>query len=55
LILIDFENPDKNNWKEILPEHNKNVLSYVRYVRNELILVNYMQDASDKLYIYSFK
>ncbi len=51
LMMIDPKNPSKENWKEVIPE-SKNVLQSVSHIGGNFV-VNYMEDASNKLYIYS--
>lgn len=51
LMMVDPKNPSKENWKEVIPE-SKNVLQSVSHIGGKFV-VNYMEDASNKLYIYS--
>lgn len=51
LVMVDPENPAKENWKEILPE-NENVLRWVTVIGGK-IMAGYMEDASTHVYSYS--
>jgi prolyl oligopeptidase len=51
LVVIDPANPDKTNWKTIIPEKTE-VLQSVALV-NEKIIAQYIKDAYSKAYIYS--
>ncbi|MFA7229551.1 MAG: prolyl oligopeptidase family serine peptidase [Melioribacteraceae bacterium] len=53
LIAIDTKNPDKSNWKTIIPE-SKNVMQNVSLVGGRLI-VTYLQDANSKISVYSIE
>ncbi len=50
LISIDFENPGRENWKEIIPQQEE-VLNNVSYVGGKLF-ATFLKDASSKVYIY---
>jgi prolyl oligopeptidase len=50
VIAIDLANPAEANWKEIIPEKT-DVIDGVSMVDDELV-VNYMQDAKNKLMIF---
>lgn len=53
VVSIDFENPGKENWKEIVPEKEE-VLNSVSLVGGKLFAV-YLKDASSKVYIYDLE
>ena len=53
IICVDLEKPEEENWVDVVPEHEKNVLNEVQCVNN-LMLVTYMQNVSDKLVVYDF-
>ncbi len=50
VIAIDLDKPGRENWKEIVPEKPE-VIDGVSMVNNQLVL-NYMQDARNKLMIF---
>jgi len=50
VIAIDIENPDRENWREIVPEQ-ADTLSYAAMVNNEFVL-GYMHDAHHQLRLY---
>ena len=45
VIEIDIEDLDEVNWKDVIPEHPKNVLKDCKWFDDKLI-VYYLQDAS---------
>ena len=51
VIAIDMDNPARTNWKEIVPQKTE-VIDGVSMVNNELV-VNYMEDAKNKLMIFA--
>lgn len=53
LILIDPENPAKENWKDIIPE-TENVLQGVQILGGKLF-ATYMKDASNHIYVYDLE
>lgn len=53
LVLVDPKNPSEKNWEIILPE-SKDVLVSVSLVGGKMI-VNYMKDASNHVYVYNFQ
>jgi prolyl oligopeptidase len=50
IIAINIKNPEKENWKEIIPEQ-KDVLEFAVMVNNQLVTI-YMQDAKNKMMLY---
>jgi prolyl oligopeptidase len=48
LVAINLDSPQEENWKEIIPEHNNNVLQGADCCNN-LIVASYLQDASDNM------
>ncbi len=50
VIAVDLDNPARENWKEIIPQKTE-VVDGVSMVNNQLV-VNYMQDAKNKLMIF---
>lgn len=53
LVSIDPQNPEKENWKDVLPEQDF-VLSSVRILGGKL-LANYMRDAHSSVSVYDIK
>lgn len=51
LVLIDLKNPEKENWKTLIPE-SKNVIQNVAHVGDKLI-VTYLEDAHSKISIFN--
>lgn len=54
IIAIDLNNPEKENWIDILPQHESQVLSFALCIDGKLV-TNYMQDASDRLRVFDFQ
>lgn len=52
IIAIDVKNPDRKNWKDVIPENKKAVIDEARIINNQLVLV-YIEDVKHKLQIYS--
>uniref|UniRef100_A0A8C8HC00 Prolyl endopeptidase n=1 Tax=Oncorhynchus tshawytscha TaxID=74940 RepID=A0A8C8HC00_ONCTS len=52
LINIDLEKPDKDHWRTLLPQHDKDVLGTVACVNQHHLLVNYVHDVKDILQLY---
>ena len=50
LILVDPQNPARENWKDVIPE-KENVLQSVQIIGEKLI-ARYMQDASHNVYLF---
>lgn len=44
VIIIDFENPAEENWETLIPEHEKDVLDWVKCVNEDKILLCYIRD-----------
>jgi len=51
VIAIDLENPDRANWKTIIPQ-SKDVISAAAYIGGKFV-VNYMQDAKSVLALFA--
>jgi hypothetical protein len=44
LIKIDFTNPSPENWTTLIPEHEKDVLSWASAVKDDKLVVCYIRD-----------
>jgi prolyl oligopeptidase len=44
LIKIDFTNPSPENWTALIPEHEKDVLSWASAVKDDKLVVCYIRD-----------
>lgn len=44
LIKIDFTNPSPENWTTLIPEHEKDVLSWASAVKDDKLVVCYIHD-----------
>lgn len=51
LILIDLKNPARENWKDVIPEKQKDVLQSAQIIGGKII-ATYMQDAANHAYLY---
>jgi len=51
IVTINIKNPEKENWKEIIPEQSE-VLYFGRMINHQFVTV-YMQDAKHKMKLYS--
>lgn len=49
---FDDKNPEKK-LKEVIPQHKENILRHAKCIGGKLI-VSYMVDACDRLYVYDF-
>ncbi len=54
LISINIKKPNINNLKEVIPE-SEHVLQSVSYINNNSLIVKYLEDASNKLYVFNLK
>lgn len=52
LINIDIQNPDRQNWVTLIPQHEKDVLGFVSCVNQRHLLVNYVHDVKDVLQLF---
>lgn len=52
LVKVNAANPTTEHWVDVLPNQEGKVLTSVRVLPGDLLLVQYMEDASDYLYIY---
>eukprot|EP01127_Copromyxa_protea_P008740 TRINITY_DN2006_c0_g1_i1.p1 TRINITY_DN2006_c0_g1~~TRINITY_DN2006_c0_g1_i1.p1 ORF type:complete len:733 (-),score=177.81 TRINITY_DN2006_c0_g1_i1:54-2252(-) len=55
IICIDFENPARENWRDVIPQSSKDVLSYVQCVNNDNLLVCWIRDVVDILELYNLQ
>jgi len=53
IIAIDVDNPDRKNWKEIIPE-SKDVIDFAMMVDNKFV-VGYMHDAHNQIKLFDKK
>ncbi|XP_039256020.2 prolyl endopeptidase-like [Styela clava] len=44
LINIDFLNPDMDNWKNLIDEHDKDVLEFANCVHQDKLVIEYLSD-----------
>jgi prolyl oligopeptidase len=51
IVTINIKNPEKENWKEIMPEQ-KDVLESAVMINNQLVTI-YMQDAKNNMKLYN--
>jgi len=54
LVKVDAANPSQDNWTDVIPSHEKNVLQSVNFTGGKMF-VKYMQDAYHKIYQYSIE
>ncbi|XP_035990986.1 prolyl endopeptidase-like [Fundulus heteroclitus] len=52
VINIDIQNPDRQNWTTLIPQHEKDVLGFVSCVHQCHLLVNYVHDVKDVLQLF---
>lgn len=52
LVLIDLKNPARENWKDVIPEKQKDVLQSAQIIGGKII-ATYMQDAANHAYFYN--
>ncbi|XP_063299615.1 prolyl endopeptidase [Pelobates fuscus] len=52
LINIDFNDPEESKWKELIPEHNKDVLEWVSCVRSNYLVLCYLHDVKNLLQLH---
>ncbi|XP_075453654.1 prolyl endopeptidase [Ascaphus truei] len=52
LINIDIHNPDESKWKELVPEHDKDVLEWLSCVNSNLLVLCYLHDVKNVLQLH---
>uniref|UniRef100_H2SNL2 Prolyl endopeptidase n=2 Tax=Takifugu rubripes TaxID=31033 RepID=H2SNL2_TAKRU len=52
LINIDIQRPERQHWTTIIPQHEKDVMSFASCVNQCHLLVNYLHDVKDILQVY---
>lgn len=43
-MIIDFNNPAKENWVDLIPEHQKDVLEWGHRINNNMLVLCYLKD-----------
>ncbi|XP_074603193.1 prolyl endopeptidase-like isoform X2 [Brevipalpus obovatus] len=51
MIKIDLDHPEKSNWQDIIPHHEKDVLSHLACVNDDKLVTVYMRDVCDIIQI----
>uniref|UniRef100_A0A8B9JPS7 Prolyl endopeptidase n=1 Tax=Astyanax mexicanus TaxID=7994 RepID=A0A8B9JPS7_ASTMX len=52
VINIDLQQPERERWSTLIPQHDKDVLGFVQCVNQRHLLVNYVHDVKDILQVY---
>lgn len=52
LITIDFSKPEMENWKDLVAESDKDVLEWAACVNNNKLILCYLQDVKNTLYVH---
>ncbi|XP_067863012.1 prolyl endopeptidase-like isoform X2 [Heptranchias perlo] len=52
VINIDLEQPARSQWKELIPQHQKDVLDWATCVNYKYLVLNYLKDVKDVLQLY---
>jgi prolyl oligopeptidase len=53
VIKMNIDTPEKSKWVDIIPESPKSVLTSSMCSNHDYIVANYMQDATEKLWVYN--
>jgi protease II len=55
IVKFDIEKPSFENWVDVIPEDPKKVLQSVQSMKNgAVMLLNYLENAAEKIKIYDF-
>lgn len=52
LININFEDPDPSKWKELVPEHEKDVIEFCSCVHSKCLFICFLHDVKNVLKMY---
>ncbi|XP_072890746.1 prolyl endopeptidase-like [Hemitrygon akajei] len=52
VININLEQPAMSQWKELIPQHEKDVLDWATCVNDKFLVLNYLKDVKDTLQLY---
>ncbi|XP_073432198.1 prolyl endopeptidase isoform X2 [Dendrobates tinctorius] len=55
LINIDFSDPGESNWKELVPQHEKDVLEWVSCVHSKSLVLCYLHDVKNVLQLHDLQ
>lgn len=55
LVTVDVNNPAKENWKTLVAEREDGKLDHVLAVNGNQLLINYMEDVKNKLYVHDME
>ncbi|XP_072103314.1 prolyl endopeptidase-like [Mobula birostris] len=52
VININLEQPAMSEWRELIPQHEKDVLDWATCVNDKFLVLNYLKDVKDTLQLY---
>lgn len=55
IISIDLSSPDRSSWSDVVPHHERNVLSTSIAVNTSQLVLVYMENVSDHLYLHTLE